>query len=126
MFSIPSGIYDIYHSGVDYLMNEPNIARNVTVYYEERINPVNFLEDGVTVTSENIKLRVYTSMKSWLKTAHVEFIDGRIQVIGYMTDAIKLQRSTYIMIDNNKYKLATQPVRHGFGERYFVAFLDLI
>lgn len=129
--SLPSGIFDLYFDAVDYLLEEPNIGRDATLYYDIKQSrssnyTENFLDPQVNVKTETIKLRVYHSPKDWLTSSNIEFVDGRIQVLGYMADKNKLSRSTKVEVDGNSYRLATTPLRHGFGTRYFIAFLDLI
>lgn len=127
MISIPSGLFNRYFEAADLFIDHEQIGKDVTLFYETKVDNNSFLNDSDTqLTSENIRLRVYYSPKDWNKVQVVEFINGRIQVIGYMSDMTKLTRATYIVINSIKYKLATFPLGHGFGNRYFVAFLDLI
>jgi hypothetical protein len=86
------------------------------------------------IKSDIIRLRVYESSKNWIKSGNIEIKDGRVQVIGFMTDIAKIKRASEIILfsDNPeygsyKYELASDPFPHSFGrDRYFIAFLDLI
>lgn len=130
--SLPSGIFQSYFDTVDYLLEEPNIGKTCIVNYETKsTKDYNIYGEEIwteaTLSNDNIKLRVYYTPKNWVKTSmNVELIDGRIQILGYMKDVEKVKRSSSITIEGYDYKLATQPLRHGFGQRYFLAFMDLI
>jgi len=130
MISIPSGIFNHYFEAVDYLLEEPMIGRTVTVVYKTKNNTssvdFNASLDEYTEVTETIKLRMYHSPRDWFKSGITQYVDGRVQILGYMTDVNKLNRSSELRLDNLTYKLASQPVRHGFGNRYFLAFLDIV
>lgn len=130
MITISSGIFNSYFEGVDYLLEEPNIGRSVTLVYKIQKNTnsssFNDLENDFEEVTENIKLRLYHSPKDWYKSNITQYVDGRVQILGYMADVTKLKRASEIRLDGSTYKLVTIPVRHGFGDRYFLAFLDLI
>lgn len=132
MISLPSGIFNLYYEATDFFINDPTIGKSIILYYETRkpktssIYNEDLLDNSKSVKNETLRVRMYHSPRDWLKTGHVDMVAGRVQIIGFMTDAIKLQRSTTIKYNNLTYKLAVQPVPHGFGNRYFIAFLDLI
>jgi hypothetical protein len=130
MISLNSGFFNPYFEAVDFLLEEPNIGRIVTLVYtiKKNINSMDYedLLDTTEEVTETINLRLYHSPRDWMKSGMVQFVDGRVQVLGYMADVDKLRKATEIRLDNVTYKLASEPVRHGFGSRYFLAFLDLI
>jgi hypothetical protein len=80
--------------------------------------------------TENIKMRVYFTPKSWVKISiPVNIPDGSIQTIGFMSDLPKVLKSKTVIINPNlspindwSYALLTHPVPHGFNQRYFIAF----
>lgn len=129
---IPNNFFDVYYEIVDELIDDNTIGQTITLHYKSETprDYDDFLEDTFVpkeeVKTDTMKVRLYTSTKNWIKVANTEFIDGRIQIIGYMSDLEKLTRSSFITHNDNKYKLATNPLKHGFGNRYFVAFLDVI
>lgn len=130
MINISNKIFDSYFEAIDYFLEEPMIGRTVTVVYKTKnnTNSVDFnssLDEYAEVT-ETVKLRMYHSPKDWFKSGITQYVDGRVQILGYMSDVDKLNRSSELRLDNLTYKLASQPVRHGFGNRYFLAFLDII
>lgn len=132
MISIGSGIFNLYYEAVDYFIEDPYIGKTINLYYESKKPRTSqgyqedFLDNSQNVKTETLKIRMYHSPREWLKVANVAMVAGRVQVIGYMSDAEKLQRCTYITYNNLKYILGVQPVPHGFGSRYFVAFLDIV
>jgi len=130
MISLPSGFFDPYFEAVDFFLEEPNIGRTVTIVYKTKkdINIINYEEmlDDTEETTETINLRLYHSPRDWLKSGTIQFIDGRVQILGYMSDSEKLLRATEIRYSGRTYKLAANPMPHGFGSRYFIAFLDVI
>lgn len=130
MININPNIFTHYFEAVDYLIEEPMIGRTITLIYKTKnnSNSVDFNNslDEYEEISETIKVRLYNSPKDWLKSGNIEYIDGRVQVLGYMSDSFKLKRASEIKLDNLTYKLASEPVRHGFGNRYFMCFLDII
>ena len=69
---------------------------------------------------------MYHSPRDWLKISGMQFVDGRVQILGYMDDVRKLLSASQIRYNDSVYILASKPVRHGFGERYFVCFLDIV
>lgn len=86
------------------------------------------------VESANLKLRVYGDMRDWVKIGKaVEVPIGRVQVIGKMGDSVKLTRAEKILVFSDKtefarltYTLASKIMPHGFGGKYFIAYLDLV
>lgn len=130
--SLPSGVFQSYFDTVDWLLEEPHIGKTCTVNYETKstkdyniYGEELYTED--TISTDKIQLRIYYTPKNWIKTSmNIEIIDGRIQILGYMKDVDKVKNSSTITIEGYEYKLATNPLRHGFGQRYFLAFMDLI
>ena len=134
--NIPSGIFSSYIDGVNYLIDEPNIGRDLTLVYEVKeprstntySNTFVELDTETVVTTERIRARVYHTPRNWIKTStNVEFVNGRIQIMGRWEDVDNLRRCSRIELDTGvRYKLATDPVRHGFTHDYYIAFLDLL
>ena len=130
MISLNSGFFNPYFEAVDFLLEEPNIAKIITLVYKikKNINSINYEEmlDEFEETTETINVRLYHSPRDWLKSGTIQFIDGRVQILGYMSDSEKLMKSTEIRFGGRTYKLTASPLPHGFGSRYFIAFLDVI
>lgn len=87
----------------------------------------NYIEEE---TTKNIRLRVYTVYKDWIKVAGVEFVSGRAQVIGYISDMTSVEQCTKLDIFDGTglgmtYKLATRCTPHGFGLKYFISHIDV-
>jgi len=147
MLQIPSGFFQLYRDGVDELLRNPSIGEDVTLVFvnnKECPNCKNNEYNGTgtipfsTVciycggsgsieeqTTEVIRLRVYDNRKNWLKVGNVEFTAGRSQVLGKLEDADKIRRCSHMLVFNQyKYKLATDLFPHGFGQTYFVGYID--
>lgn len=83
-------------------------------------------------STENIRSRIYWEHKDWRKIANTtEIPDGRVMIISYMSNLSKVKRGDsfrlYQDIEHQNYwdyKLALEPTPHGFGSKYFKAFLD--
>lgn len=147
---IPSGFFNSYYQAADEFIDNSFIGKDVTVVYETKedcpncnqnnydgsISPFNnglcpycggksFIE---TQNTENIRLRVYHNNKSWIKIGNIETADGRAQIIGYASDAQKISQSSYLILFNSpanlRYKLSSDIFPHGFGNKYFIAFID--
>lgn len=117
-------VFDEYFEFCDDLLDNENTSEEVTIYYSSRGNTIGF-DESVTITSDTINLRVYENPKNWSKNGGVEFIAGRCKIIGKKDDVIKLKGSSYFLISGIRYKLATEPMPHGFNSRYYSAFIDL-
>jgi hypothetical protein len=134
MINVPREVFNNYFSAVDYFIEEPMIGKNITLVYESikpreqntYLSSFEELDSEKIVSEDTIRVRMYNSPRDWLKTSGIEFIDGRVQIMGYMSDSDKLTRCSYVLYGNFKYKLMSLPTRHGFGEKYFIAYLDLI
>lgn len=132
MISIPSGVFNVYQEFVNYLIEDPNIGKTITLYYETRkpktssVYNEDFLDNSQNVKTETLRIRMYHSPRDWVKMGYVDMVAGRVQILGYMSEATKLEKCTYIEYGNLTYKLGVKPVPHGFGSRYFIAYLDLI
>ena len=135
--NIPSGIFQTYFDVVDYLIDEPHIGKNITLGSEARKNKTKSyntsfedLDIETEVFRESIRARLYYAPRDWVKSSGVEWVDGRIQIIGRWEDVAKIERCSYLYIDssNTKMKLMAKPLRHGFANelKYFVAFLDVL
>lgn len=83
-------------------------------------------------TTETLKLRVNWSKKQFIKIATLTTVpDGAVQIIGFLSDLPKIQRSSYIILNSDQndnytwaYILYSEPMPHGFKQnRYFVATL---
>lgn len=86
-------------------------------------------EESVTDT---INLRVYYRPKDWVTVANIKIPDADAQVIGYLSELPKFRRAQKIQITDPSEvlvwtcELRGEPYLHGFGNRYFVAFLKRI
>lgn len=83
-------------------------------------------------STDTINLRVYYKTKDWVKVANINIPNADAQVIGYLTDLPKLRRAQRVEITDPsgilvwRCSLSGEPYLHGFGNRYFVAFLKRI
>lgn len=84
-----------------------------------------------TEITDTIRLRLYFNRKDWIKVVSgINIPDAAAMIIGYMTDLPKLRKCSEIVvsIDNNqaefRLNLIGVPIPHGFGQRYFLAFLN--
>lgn len=77
-----------------------------------------------------IKLRVYLSHKDFIKIGNQSIDDGIIQVIGKMSEVQKFEQSNYMKTVTQeleyKAKRSGKTQSHGFNDRYFVSFMELI
>lgn len=119
----------------------PNIGKSANIYKSGGTIP--FTDglcpycngDGYTdsLSSDTIKLRCYYTSKNWVKL-NVDFKvpSGSVQVIGHMSDILKIRRANYIILNSNEtnhltgsYRLLGEPVPHGFKKnKFFIAFLE--
>lgn len=82
-------------------------------------------------STETIKLRVYWDSRHWIQTESFVTGDGYGQIIGYMTDVVKLRRAKEILLYSDmrdvteiRCRLAGEIVPYGFRKnRYFLAFV---
>lgn len=83
--------------------------------------------------SDFIKLRVYHRPKDWIKVpTQIGVPDGVVQVIGFLTDLPKFQKSTNIILltdiepyNSYNYTRLGEAFPHGFKKnRYFISFLE--
>lgn len=128
---IPSGLFSYYQEAVDALLSSDYTSKDVLLYYEKKAPySANGLSDSdevsETILLDTIRLRVHNKTKQWSQTGGVQFTDGRCQIYGLMSDADTIKRCTYLEIEDHKFKLATEPMRHGFGTKYFTAFIELL
>lgn len=84
-------------------------------------------------TTDTIRLRVYFSRKEWIKIApSVEVPDATALILGYNSDLGKIRKASEFVLsgDNNtpqfRFNLASEPLPHGFGNRYFIAFIKRV
>lgn len=90
-------------------------------------------------TTEDIRLRVHEYTKSKqsqnykLLNKNVQNIEGLLEIRGKKEDIPKLLRSSKILVASDEtqygtffYKLASEPLPHGFGYSYFFALIERI
>jgi hypothetical protein len=87
----------------------------------------NGLGRGEQQTTENIRLRVYYKDKYFTRGNPIEVPDGEVQIIGYLTDVPKINRSVELILDCDLQPLqrircirSGNALPWGFGDRYFV------
>lgn len=150
---IPSGIFYKYYDVCDEILNHGFLSDSYTLYYPPlKTACVNCNTSYFSGTSRNvykhggpapfngicpmcagngyseveqtstIRLRVYFSRKDWVKIANVDISNAQIMIIGFMSDVNKIERMNEIDI-NGRFRLLGKPQSHGFGNRYFIAFL---
>ena len=105
------------HGGPDF---SPNTSCN-------QCGGVGFKEQEPTDT---IKLRVYLSHKDFIKIGNQSIEDGLIQVIGKMSEVQKFEQASYLTVraENLEFKAkrSGKTQSHGFEDRYFITFMELI
>lgn len=82
--------------------------------------------------TESFRLRVYWNQKDWRKiVGKIEYPDCKCMVLGSVNNLSKLTKANKIQIFTNSgnyntwyFKLLGEPFLHGFGSRYFGAYLD--
>lgn len=116
---------------------DPNTDRSTNVY--KNGGPQSFINFTIcplcggegyrtNPNTESIRLRVYYNPKDFLNTGTtITAPDGTIQIIGYMTDYPKVQKSIALSVNSElngaeiwKYKKQGEAVPWGFNQRYFV------
>lgn len=127
---IPNDIFDIYEEAVDALLANSYIGKDAQLYYQKKVTST---ENGLSgdpevedILLDTIKLRIYSKTRQWTQVGGVQFVDGRSQIFGLMSDVPKIKKCVYLLIEGHRYTLTTEPQRHGFGDKYFTAFIDLI
>lgn len=124
---IPDNIFDDYFEFVDELLINDNISDEATLYYVVKSNVIGF-DSTENISSETVRIRVYENPKNWNKNGGIEFINGRCKIIGTKEVLDKIRNCSYLSINNLDYKLATEPMSHGFkssNKKYYSAFIDL-
>ena len=125
-------ILPIYQEVVDSILESVFIGKECKLYYEtkEKCNCEGICEEcdgtGNVYIIKTTRIRIYNKNKVWSETAGIQFVDGRCQIIGYAADVVNIKQCSYLKIEDRRFKLATEPLRHGFGSRYFTAYVDLI
>jgi hypothetical protein len=88
-----------------------------------------------TEQTEAVKLRVYWNRRDWVKTeTTIVSPDGFVQIIGYMSDLIKLRKAKELILNSDlqdiqelKYSLTGELQPWGFRHnRYFVGYLQRV
>lgn len=83
-------------------------------------------------STDTIRTRVYWEKKDWIKRGGVDIPNSDVMIMGFSSDLVKITRMNYIRLNttqnviDNKYSLDGAPFYHGFGRRYFVAFLKQV
>lgn len=125
-------ILPIYNEAIDALLNATFVGREAKLYYETKqrctCEGICTQCDGTgnIYIIKTTRLRVYSKSKVWSETGLIQFVDGRCQIIGYMSDVENIKRCSYLKIENKRFTLSTEPLRHGFGDRYFTAYINLV
>jgi hypothetical protein len=86
----------------------------------------------VEAATENIRLRVYWESRDWRKiVSKIEYPNAKCMILGAIDNLPKITKANKIQIFTNSanynewtFKLAGEPFLHGFGSRYFGAFLE--
>jgi len=97
-------------------------------------NGKGFKDEEVT---ETIRFRIYGEKNNFIKghsqTNNIEYSDGSLQIIGHLSDVPKVVKANKILVNSDEekyrkweYKLNSEPFKHGFGNRYFLAYLKRI
>jgi len=81
-------------------------------------------------STEYIMVNVYPDKGSWSKLTNIQVPDSEIMIRGFISDLDKIQKmvSMKVFVKNEQYgnwnyKLSGEPLPHGFGQFYFLAFL---
>lgn len=156
MVSIPSGAFSQYYDTVDNFYLSNHISEQVKLFYIQRENcpncipghpnsyktggPIpfsfgpcpycdgnNFIE---ITTTENIRLRVYSQKKDFIKIAtNTQIDDGMMQVIGKIENLSKMKKANYFLLYSDTgfgdwyYELSGEPVPFGFGSSQFACYI---
>lgn len=128
---IPNDIFSVYEEAVEALLASNYTAKDAVLYYTKpKKNTSNTLsgpgDQPVDIKLGDIRLRIHNRTRQWLETGGIQFVDGRSQIYGLMSDVPLLKKCTYLTIEGHNFNLVTEPMRHGFGSKYFTAFIDLI
>lgn len=150
---IPSGIFQIYYDVCDDILANDYLSNLYTIYYPplktvctncntghfggvsknvyKHGGPAPFTGQcplcggngySETENTATLRLRVYWSRKDWIKIANVNVAQAQVMIIGHKADLPKIHRMNEIEL-NGRYRLLTKPQSHGFGDKYFIAFL---
>ena len=128
---IPNDIFSIYEEAVDALLASNYTAHDAKLYYTQpKRNSSSTLKTVADDTNDillgTIRLRIHNRTKQWLESGGIQFVDGRSQIYGLMSDVPLIKKCTYITIEGHDFNLTTEPMRHGFGNKYFTAYIDLV
>ena len=144
-------MFDNYYNIVDELLENEHTSDKVIFYFNKRIPCPNCLEGAPNTyrtggpvpfisgvcpycggknhvyneTTQEGRFRIYYNKKEWVRLGSVEFVDGMVQIRGYMSDVPKLKQCEKLRFFKNYnvlYKLNSEPFPYGFGERYFIAY----
>lgn len=96
-----------------------------------QLTPFNDMAGGTTYseveTSSSIRVRWYPNPKEWNRIITVNIPEVKVLIIGFLSDLDKLQRANQIGYNFGgqiqRFALATQPQKWGFGNRYFIGQL---
>lgn len=150
---IPSGIFSIYYNVCDEILNNNYLSNLYTVYYPPIKQSCSNCNTGYfggvsknvykhggpapftgscplcggngyreLESTDTLRLRVYWSRKDWIKISNIDISQAQVMIIGFKTDINKIERMNEIEL-NGRYRLLSKPQSHGFGDRYFIAYL---
>jgi len=83
-------------------------------------------------STDTIRTRVYWQKKDWITQGNISIPNADVMIMGHAADLPKILRMNYIKLINTQttltgsYALSGTPFYHGFGLRYFVAFLKQV
>lgn len=110
-----------------------NLAGGPNTNYspDGQLAPFNQKAGGTTFSqvesTTTIRVRWYPDPKEWKKILTVNIPEVKVLIIGYKSDLDKVIRANQIGCEfggqTQRFSLASQPQRWGFGDRYFVAQL---
>lgn len=127
---IPNDIFSVYEEAVDALLSSDYTSKDAELFYQKKVTSTSpGLESSSSIEDISlgtIRVRIFNKTRMWLETGGIQFVDGRCQIYGLMTDVPLIKKCVYLLIEGHRFKLVTEPLRHGFGNKYFTAFIDLI
>jgi hypothetical protein len=148
MMTIPSGIFSTYREAMALMLDLSVFGKECTLLYEQMntssaaqadkrkrlsIQPpisedaqrgtesTEMVETRVTVT-----LRVYPNKKDFDKVGKMEYSAGMLMTICGNELQLKLKQAHFIVVDNEKYKKLSEPLRWGLDGNYLVTYWNKV